>query len=84
MNGMDSDEDDPLGNNMFQEPQGYREAERPATYAEHTLLSGETLRLRLVGHNPLWVSEALSYDYTQRIAEVCRSRVTIFGMAAKS
>lgn len=40
---------------LFQEPEGYFQPEKPATYTEHTLLSGQTLRLRLVGHNPLWV-----------------------------
>lgn len=52
---MSSDEDDPLIGDMFQEPEGYREAERAATYTEYIMLSGQSLRLRLVGHNPLWV-----------------------------
>lgn len=44
---------------LFQEPEGYFQPEKPATYTEHTLLSGQTLRLRLVGHNPLWVRAPL-------------------------
>lgn len=53
---MSSDEDDgKLDGDMFREPDDYFEPEKPATYTEHTLLSGQKLRLRLVGHNPLWV-----------------------------
>ena len=44
-----------LDPSIFQEPDGYFQPEKPATYAEHTLLNGQTLRLRLVGFNPLWV-----------------------------
>ncbi|KAL2057194.1 hypothetical protein ABVK25_002247 [Lepraria finkii] len=50
---MSSDDED-LNNAMFQEPNDYFEPEKPATYTEHTLLSGQTLHLRLVGYNPLW------------------------------
>ncbi|MCJ1374368.1 nicotinamide n-methyltransferase [Loxospora ochrophaea] len=39
---------------LFQEPPDYFPPEKPATFVTHTLLSGETLQLRLVGHNPLW------------------------------
>lgn len=53
---MSSDGDGELGGGMFKEPADYFEPEKPATYAEHTLLSGQKLRLRLVGHNPLWVA----------------------------
>lgn len=41
---------------IFQEPPGYFKAEAPGSYEEFTLLSGQALRLRLVGHNPLWVA----------------------------
>lgn len=44
-----------LDPSIFQEPDGYFQPEKPATFAEHTLLTGQTLRLRLVGFNPLWV-----------------------------
>lgn len=40
---------------MFQDPVGYFPPEPSATYVEHTLLCGQTIQLRLVGHNPLWV-----------------------------
>ena len=52
---MSSDEDEILSSAMFQEPNDYFEPEKPYTYNEYTLLSGQKLRLRLVGHNPLWV-----------------------------
>lgn len=48
-------DDDLIDTALFQEPEGYFQPEKPATYTSHTLLSGQTLRLRLVGHNPLWV-----------------------------
>ncbi|MCJ1383379.1 nicotinamide n-methyltransferase [Xylographa soralifera] len=39
---------------LFEEPNGYFRPEKPPSFAEHTLLSGEKLHMRLVGHNPLW------------------------------
>ena len=51
---MASDSDQDL-EDIFREPVGYFQPEKAATFVEHTLFSGETLRLRLVGHNPLWV-----------------------------
>ena len=45
---------------MFQEPTGYFEPEEPAKHTSYTLLSGQTLHLRLVGHNPLWVPTYLT------------------------
>jgi nicotinamide N-methyltransferase len=41
--------------NLFNEPDDYYPPEKPATFVEHTVQSGQKLRLRLVGHNPLWV-----------------------------
>ena len=52
-------DDEDLGS-LFQEPEGYFEPEKPATSAEYILHSGETLRLRLVGHDPLWVFHRLT------------------------
>ena len=52
--------DDEDFESLFEEPEGYFEPEKPATFAEHTLCSGETLRLRLVGNNPLWVFYGLT------------------------
>ena len=41
--------------NIFEEPDGYLAPEKPPTFTEYTLLSGEVIKLRLVGQNPLWV-----------------------------
>ena len=40
---------------LFQEPVDFYEPEKQATFASHQLLSGKELKVRLVGHNPLWV-----------------------------
>lgn len=48
----DSDEGDI---SIFQEPSDFYEPEKEATFASHLLLTGKELKLRLVGHNPLWV-----------------------------
>jgi hypothetical protein len=48
------------GIDLFQEPAGYYEPEKQATFASHRLLSGQELTVRLVGHNPLWVSDSMS------------------------
>lgn len=44
---------------LFDEPAGYYQPEPEATFATHSLRSGKTLSLRLVGKNPLWVRQAL-------------------------
>jgi hypothetical protein len=41
---------------LFVEPENFYEKEKPPTFVTHKLRSGEELRLRLVGQNPLWVS----------------------------
>jgi hypothetical protein len=41
---------------LFQEPADFYEPEKQASFASHQLLSGKELTVRLVGHNPLWVS----------------------------
>ena len=53
---MSSDEDEV---DIFKEPDDYYEAEKPPTFVKHQTSDGKTLTLRLVGHNPLWVSFAL-------------------------
>ena len=47
------------GLDLFQEPADFYEPEKQATFATHQLLFGKGLTVRLVGHNPLWVSYAL-------------------------
>jgi len=49
--GFDSDSD-PL--NLFADPAGYYPPPPIPTTLTHTLLSGQIITLRLVGHNPLW------------------------------
>lgn len=65
---MSSDEDENFTNAMFQEPSDYFQPEKSCTHTDYTLLSGKKLRLRLVGHNPLWVPthdlSSTSYLYT--------------------
>ncbi len=46
---------DGIGEVLFQEPSDYYPPPKPATFESKTLQTGETLRLRLVGHSPLWV-----------------------------
>jgi len=40
---------------LFQEPEGFYKPEKEATFVKHRMLNGDELKLRLVGHNPLWV-----------------------------
>ena len=55
----ESDEDEGLA--LFKEPDGYYPPEKQHTFATHTTLNGQTLTLRLVGRNPLWVSFIFSF-----------------------
>ena len=71
---MAVDEVEELGD-LFQEPNDYYMPEKPATFAAHTLLSGETMRLRLVGHNPLWVRTILGESSPQLMDFVGTSAV---------
>ncbi|KAH6719227.1 hypothetical protein BKA61DRAFT_272898 [Leptodontidium sp. MPI-SDFR-AT-0119] len=51
-----ADQDDSLdsGLDLFTEPTDYYPPSPTPTTESHTLLSGQTLTVRLVGHNPLW------------------------------
>lgn len=40
---------------LFQDPDGFYPEEAQPTFAEHQMLSGETVRVRLVGSHPLYV-----------------------------
>jgi nicotinamide N-methyltransferase len=51
-----SSEADEESIDLFQEPDGFYEPEKQASFASHQLVSGQELTVRLVGHNPLWVS----------------------------
>lgn len=39
---------------LFSEPKDYYPSDKPATFVTYTTQAGDTLHLRLVGHNPLW------------------------------
>lgn len=45
---------------LFQEPDDFYQKEKPPTQVQHETLNGDTLTLRLVGQNPLWVGLAIS------------------------
>ena len=77
---MASDDEEGLQTDLFQEPEGYYQPEKPATYAEHVLKSGQVVKLRLVGHNPLWVHfHLLQCFYSSSFCP----RVISFGMQAE-
>lgn len=40
---------------MFNDPEGFYQPEPEPTFAEHPMLSGQTVRVRLVGSHPLYV-----------------------------
>lgn len=40
---------------LFQDPEGFYPEEKQPTFAEHQMLSGQTVRVRLVGSHPLYV-----------------------------
>lgn len=48
-------EDDFETGDMFTDPEGFYEEEKQPTFAEHQMLSGKTVRVRLVGSHPLYV-----------------------------
>ncbi|KAM0719568.1 hypothetical protein Q7P37_003698 [Cladosporium fusiforme] len=47
-----SDDEGELG--IFAEPADYYQPEKEPTFAQHEMQDGRELRLRMVGHNPLW------------------------------
>jgi nicotinamide N-methyltransferase len=53
-------ESDEVEIDIFQEPADFYQPEKQPTFASHQLLSGTELRIRLVGHNPLWVRYLLA------------------------
>ena len=60
-----SSEADEESLDLFQEPTDFYEPEKQATFASHQLLSRNELTVRLVGHNPLWVSYALGHRHAE-------------------
>ncbi|KAF2199564.1 hypothetical protein GQ43DRAFT_398488 [Delitschia confertaspora ATCC 74209] len=51
MASSDTEKDDL---NLFEEPVDFYEPEKQPTFASHQTRSGKEIRVRLVGHNPLW------------------------------
>ncbi|KAK0254423.1 Protein N-terminal and lysine N-methyltransferase efm7 [Friedmanniomyces endolithicus] len=49
-----SEDDDETTAGLFKEPDDYYPPEKEPTVVEHRMLSGPILKLRLVGHSPLW------------------------------
>jgi hypothetical protein len=41
---------------MFKDPEGFYPPEKEPTFAEHRMLSGQVVRVRLVGSHPLYVA----------------------------
>lgn len=75
---MSSGDESPIDTSLFQEPEGYYEPDKPHTHVEHTLRTGEVLKLRLVGHNPLWVKAATLPSSSPASLNVTRD--TCYGM----
>ncbi|KAL8836338.1 MAG: hypothetical protein Q9170_002952 [Blastenia crenularia] len=60
-------DEDIIDTAIFQEPSDYYPPPKPATFESRTLQTGETLQLRLVGHNPLWVVTDYLYDHRSEL-----------------
>lgn len=68
-NMADNDDNYDAGG-MFNDPEGFYEPEKEPTFAEHPMLSGQTVRVRLVGSHPLYVCFPLpSISITMLFAE---------------
>lgn len=53
----DKDENTAFGD-LFNIPEGFLPPEKPMTSAEHQMIDGRSINVRLVGNHPLWVCEA--------------------------
>jgi len=67
-------EEDFSTGNMFQDPKGFYPDEPPPSFAEHKMLSGKTVRVRLVGSHPLYVCLHMMQD-RNRIPPNCKPYV---------
>ncbi|KAJ5155099.1 Nicotinamide N-methyltransferase [Penicillium coprophilum] len=47
-------DDEFAAGDLFQDPEGYYPEDAPPTFAEHCMLSGQIVRVRLVGDHPLY------------------------------
>lgn len=48
-------DDDFETGDLFEDPEGFYEKDPEPTFAEHQMLNGQTVRVRLVGSHPLYV-----------------------------
>lgn len=78
-------EDDFETGDMFKDPEGFYEEEKPPTFSEHQMLCGTTVRVRLVGSHPLYVwalppsvnkSHDLPLNGKAESADILRSMMT--------
>lgn len=59
--GSDNDsEGNAAFGDMFSLPDGFLPPEKPMTLAEHRMVDGRSIDVRLVGNHPLWVRGASS------------------------
>ncbi|KAL4915804.1 hypothetical protein BDW62DRAFT_187653 [Aspergillus aurantiobrunneus] len=63
-------DDDLSTGDMFNDPEGFYPPEKEPTFAEHQMLSGQVVRVRLVGSHPLygnmlWNAGRISSDYIE-------------------
>lgn len=65
----DDDSDGSIG--IFEEPVDFYEPEKKPTEVEHRMQNGQTLKLRLVGHSPLWVGNYLVSRKRSIILHTC-------------
>jgi hypothetical protein len=64
MAASQDDNDDLASLDLFQDPEGFYQPEKPATFTTYVMKNGRRLDLRLVGHSPLWVGH--SHHFTKR------------------
>lgn len=56
---MDKNDSDSEGDgDLFREPEDYYQPEKQPTVVQHRTISGQNLKLRLIGSSPLWVGLA--------------------------
>jgi nicotinamide N-methyltransferase len=61
-----AESDEEIGD-LFQEPADFYQKEKPHTFFDYQLQSGNKLHLRLIGSSPLWVSLLCRVGHRDRI-----------------
>ena len=54
----DNGSDDLPSLDLFKDPEGFYQPEKPPTSTSYLMKSGRCITLRLVGHSPLWVGHS--------------------------